>query len=100
VLPKHIVGAIANEAGLDAQHIGRIEIEESSTFVDLPRGMPDDLISHLKSVRICGKPLRIEKFDPSRGAHDSRQDARTRPYVRRVADTGAAKRPFKPRTPR
>jgi len=100
VLPKHIVGAIANEAGLDAQHIGRIEIEESSTFVDLPRGMPDDLISHLKSVRICGKPLRIEKFDPSRGAHDSRPDARTRPYVKRVADTGAAKRPFKPRTPR
>ncbi len=100
VLPKHIVGAIANEAGLDAQHIGRIEIDESATLVDLPRGMPDDLISHLKSVRICGKPMRIEKFDPSRGAHDSRADSKPRPYVKREADAGAAKRPFKPRTPR
>ncbi len=100
VLPKHIVGAIANEAGLDAQHIGRIEIEENCTLVDLPRGMPDDLVSHLKSVRVCGKPLRIERFDPTRGAQAPRQDAKPRTFASRGQDSGAPKRPFKPRTNR
>ncbi|MEO6064508.1 MAG: DEAD/DEAH box helicase [Lysobacterales bacterium] len=98
VLPKHIVGAIANEAGLDAQHIGRIEIEESTTLVDLPRGMPEDLVSHLKSVRVCGKPLRIERFDPSRGAQAARTDAKPRTFAPR--GDGAPKRPFKPRPAR
>ncbi len=98
VLPKHIVGAIANEAGLDAQHIGRIEIEESTTLVDLPRGMPDDLVSHLKSVRVCGKPLRIERYDPSRGAPAARPDAKPRAFAPR--GEGAPKRPFKPRPAR
>ena len=99
VLPKHIVGAIANEAGLDAQHIGRIEIEESATYVDLPRGMPDDLVSHLKSVRVCGKPLRIERVDPSREAHAPRADAKPRTFAPRSPIAGP-KRPFKPRTNR
>ena len=40
VKPGNIVGAIANEAGLDAKHIGRIEIFEDHTILDLPEGMP------------------------------------------------------------
>ncbi len=78
-LPKHIVGAIANEAGLEAHHIGRIEIEEQFTLVDLPRGMPEDLLSHLKSVRVCGKPLRIERFDSARAPRVRGPQTRARP---------------------
>ncbi len=40
VLPGNIVGAIANEAGLDGKHIGYIDIREDHSFVDLPEGMP------------------------------------------------------------
>ena len=40
VQPGQIVGAIANEADIDSQHIGRIEIAEDHSLVDLPEGMP------------------------------------------------------------
>jgi ATP-dependent RNA helicase DeaD len=61
VKPGNIVGAIANEAGLDAKHIGRIEIFEDHTILDLPEGMPKDILVHLKTVWCAGQQLRITK---------------------------------------
>jgi ATP-dependent RNA helicase DeaD len=61
VKPGNIVGAIANEAGLDAKHIGRIEIFEDHTILDLPEGMPKDVLVHLKTVWCAGQQLRITK---------------------------------------
>jgi ATP-dependent RNA helicase DeaD len=48
--PKHLVGAIANEAGVDSQHIGRITIMDDHSFIDLPDGMPRDIFQHLRKV--------------------------------------------------
>jgi ATP-dependent RNA helicase DeaD len=67
VKPGNIVGAIANEAGLDGEHIGPISIEGSFSLVDLPVGMPRALLMDLKKVRVCGRPLKI--------AVDGRPDA-------------------------
>lgn len=50
--PKHIVGAIANEAGMDSRYIGRIDIFEDFSTVDLPGGMPRELLQHLRKVRL------------------------------------------------
>jgi ATP-dependent RNA helicase DeaD len=61
VKPGNIVGAIANEAGLDAKHIGRIEIFEDHTLLDLPDGMPPEIMSHLKTVWCAGQQLRITR---------------------------------------
>ena len=61
VKPGNIVGAIANEAGLDAKHIGRIEIFEDHTLLDLPDGMPADVMQHLKGVWCAGRQLRITR---------------------------------------
>ena len=61
VKPGNIVGAIANEAGLDAKHIGRIEIFEDHTILDLPDGMPPDILRHLKTVWCAGQQLRITR---------------------------------------
>ena len=61
VKPGNIVGAIANEAGLDAKHIGRIEIFEDHTLLDLPDGMPADVMTHLKTVWCAGQQLRITR---------------------------------------
>ena len=49
--PKHIVGAIANEAGIEFRYIGRIDMYDDFSTVDLPDGMPRDLLEHLKKVR-------------------------------------------------
>jgi len=62
VTPSNIVGAIANEAGIDGKHIGGIAIEDSYSTVDLPVGMPREIFRHLKKVWICGKQLRISRI--------------------------------------
>ncbi len=59
VEPKNIVGAIANEAGLDSCYIGRINCFENYSTVDLPDGMPKDVFKHLKRVWVCGRQLNI-----------------------------------------
>ena len=61
VKPGNIVGAIANEAGLDGEHIGQIEIEAEFSLVDLPSGMPKDVFMDLKKVRVCGQPMNISR---------------------------------------
>ena len=73
VKPGNIVGAIANEAGLAGEHIGHISIEKNFSLVDLPEGMPNDVLMDLKKVRVCGRPLNIRvdgKAEPS-GKHRS-----------------------------
>ena len=59
VKPGNIVGAIANESGLDGEHIGSIDIEAEYSLVDLPAGMPKDILMDLKKVRICGQAMNI-----------------------------------------
>ena len=65
VKPGNIVGAIANEAGLDGEHIGHIEIGPDFSLVDLPAGMPKDIFMELKKVRVCGVPMKISRYDGS-----------------------------------
>ncbi|MCU7816258.1 MAG: DEAD/DEAH box helicase [Candidatus Thiodiazotropha sp. (ex Lucinoma kastoroae)] len=64
VKPGNIVGAIANEAGLDAQHIGHIDIRTDFSLVDLPAGMPNDVFQDLKRAWVCGQRLNISKLEP------------------------------------
>ena len=59
VQPKNIVGAIANEAGVDSQHIGHIKLHDSYSTVDLPEGMPKEIFTHLKKVWVCNQKLNI-----------------------------------------
>ncbi len=66
IKPGNLVGAIANEAGIDSSFIGRIEIFERYSTVDLPRDLPGDLIEHLAQAKIGGKTLRISKLADDR----------------------------------
>lgn len=62
VQPSNIVGAIANEAGLDSEHIGRIDIYDSHSELDLPEGMPRAVLKLLKKVWVCGQQLKISRL--------------------------------------
>jgi len=62
VKPGNIVGAIANEADLDAKYIGEIEIREDFSTVDLPADMPRGMLKLLKRVHVAGKPLDISYY--------------------------------------
>jgi len=78
VQPGNIVGAIANEAGLDGRDIGHIDIRGDHSFVDLPVGMPQETLENLRAVRVRGVDLRI-----------SRADTKPGPYARHPRSNGS-----------
>jgi ATP-dependent RNA helicase DeaD len=63
VKPANIVGAIANESGLDSSFIGKIQIFDEFSTVDMLVGMPRELFETLKQVKISGRRLNISRFD-------------------------------------
>ena len=63
VKPGNIVGAIANVAGLEGRQIGHVDIREDHTFVGLPRGMPDAIMTELAKTRVAGRMLLIAQVD-------------------------------------
>lgn len=76
VKPGNIVGAIANEAGLESGFIGRITIHHEYSTVDLPHGMPRAIFQILKKVWVSGRQLNISRVDTA---------ARVRPHRRPAA---------------
>ena len=62
VKPGNIVGAIANEAGIDSKHIGRIDIHEDFSLIDLPEGMPKDTFNDLSNCWVAGQKLNISRI--------------------------------------
>jgi ATP-dependent RNA helicase DeaD len=73
IKPGNIVGAIANEAGIEGVHIGRVDIREDHSFVDLPEGMPKQIFKDLQKVRVVGRELRISRISekPPKPPRDS-----------------------------
>ncbi len=61
VKPGNIVGAIANEANMPAKYMGRIEIYDDYSTIDLPDDMPQDLVDHLKTVWVAGQQLNMTR---------------------------------------
>jgi len=70
----NLVGAIANEAGLDGKYIGRIDIQDEFSTVDLPDGMPSEVLYELKRVRVAGQQLRMT-LNSGNGKHRGRKKA-------------------------
>ncbi|MCK4742638.1 MAG: DEAD/DEAH box helicase [Sulfuriflexus sp.] len=62
VRPGNIVGAIANEGGIDSKNMGQISIYGDYSLVDLPKGLSKDTVSDLKKVWVAGQQLKISEF--------------------------------------
>ena len=90
VKPGNIVGAIANEAGLDSKHIGRIDIHDNHSVVDLPSGMPKDVFNDLKKAWVSGQQLKISLLD-------SRSEKETNKKRRKPKDKTKNKSRTKPK---
>lgn len=59
---KNILGAIANEADVDSEYVGVINILDNFSTVDLPDEMPKDVLEILKNTRVAGRKLEISIF--------------------------------------
>ena len=63
VNPGNIVGAIANEVEIESEYIGRIEIFDDHSTIELPEGMPKEIFKHLKAVWVSGQRLQISRLE-------------------------------------
>ena len=61
VRPGDLVGAIANEAGIDADAIGAIEIADRFSLVEVPAEIADEIIGALRSTTIKGKRVVVRR---------------------------------------
>ncbi len=59
VKPGNILGAIANEADMDSEYIGSIQIFDNFSTVDLPDEMPDEVFKILQKTIVNGNRLNI-----------------------------------------
>ncbi|HIP81953.1 MAG TPA: DEAD/DEAH box helicase [Leucothrix mucor] len=62
---KHIVGAIANEAGVESKFIQNVSINSDHSMVDLPDGMPKEIRKHLHGVWVKGQKLQLRDLSGS-----------------------------------
>ncbi|WP_250656324.1 DEAD/DEAH box helicase [Alkalimarinus coralli] len=103
VKPGNIVGAIANEANLDANYIGHIQIFDSFSTVDLPSGMPKQTMDSLRKVWVCQQSLNIAPYTGEEGrSRGGRGEGRRKPggdrgrKPRKANEGGSAKPTSRP----
>ncbi len=66
VAPKDIVGAIANEAGIESRYIGRIELYADYSVVELPDGLPEETLAVLRQIRVRNQPFNLRRVEEAR----------------------------------
>lgn len=59
VKPGNIVGAIANEAGLQSRFITGLKIHDDHSTVRLPKGMAKEVFHDLNKAWVCGRQLKL-----------------------------------------
>lgn len=98
VRPGDLVGAIANEAGIDSEFIGHIKIHDDHCTVDLPKGMPKEVFRVLQKTWVCQKQLNLSLLgakERKSKAADERYSGKSEPGEAKGKGKGkSAKRRF------
>ncbi len=63
----NIAGAVINEIGIEGDAVGRISIFEDYSTVELPEGMPKDVLRELKRIWVCGRQLHASRINDDSG---------------------------------
>lgn len=72
---RHIVGAIANEGNIDSRYIGHIKLYDDYSTIELPQGMPKELLQMFGKTRVLNKQMRMSFLNPvSVGGRAERND--------------------------
>ncbi|PMR72505.1 DEAD/DEAH box helicase [Billgrantia endophytica] len=61
VKPGQLVGALANEGGIEGARIGRIDIRNAFSVVELPSSLPASILAKMARARVAGRPLEISE---------------------------------------
>ena len=77
--PGDLVGAIANEAGIEGRQIGAIEIADRFSLVELPAELADPVIDALRNASIKGKRVSVRREREERNDWQGREERVERP---------------------
>lgn len=58
---ENLVGAIANEADIRAEFIGRVDMRDDHSIIELPEGMPKFMLKELRRVWVAGRQLGMSR---------------------------------------
>ena len=92
VMPKDIVGAIANEAGIPSRQIGQINLYDEYSTVELPDGLPHDTLQTLRRIRVRNQAFNLRDFNPDDAPRGHREGG----YERRERTDGSHGRRDRP----
>ncbi|WP_430472486.1 DEAD/DEAH box helicase [Zestomonas insulae] len=62
IAARNLLGAILNEGGLAREAIGRIQVRETFSLVELPEEGLERLLGKLKDTRVGGKQLKLRRY--------------------------------------
>lgn len=99
VKPTHVVGMICNEADLNREYVGQIDIYDDVTTVDLPADMPKEIMDILWKGRVCGRKSEIKRvsdLDSSGPKRRSEKSATKRKPRRKPMNKGKRRSDKKP----
>lgn len=74
--PGDLVGAIANESGLEGRQIGVIEILDRTSFVEVPMSEGQRVIDALSSTKIRNRMVKVGFASPAFGTGGNSEDSR------------------------
>ena len=64
---RHIVGAIANEGDINSRYIGHIKLYDDYSTIELPQGMPKELLQQFGKTRVLNKQMRMSFIGEAKG---------------------------------
>ena len=73
---RHIVGAIANEGDISSRYIGNIKLFGTHSTIELPKGMPGDILQHFTRTRILNKPMNMQLLGDAQPQSEARGERR------------------------
>lgn len=73
---RHIVGAIANEGDINSRYIGNIKLFAGHSTIELPKGMPGEVLQHFTKTRILNKPMNMQLMGDALAREPRRGGAR------------------------
>ena len=76
---RHIVGAIANEGDISSRYIGNIKLFASHSTIELPKGMPGEILQHFTRTRILNKPMNMQLMGDAQPRERSERGGERRP---------------------
>jgi ATP-dependent RNA helicase DeaD len=92
IRPADLVGAITGEAGIKGEQVGKIDIRDTFSVVEISAAMADKVIRALNGVTLRGRSVRVD-YDRKSSGPPAAERRSGGAGARRAAPPGRSRRP-------